>query len=527
MNILSIFHRLVAPKPDTAPKGPEYGAVGQRPDVGHMVEAALTHGGKRKVTASDVAAYVRSPFYLYCERFVDKSERDESPALEMAAERGLEHESDVIETKTAGMEAIRIERPADPREAFRLGLPRMVEGVQILEQQQLFWLPEGMSGRPDMLVRQEGPSAFGSHHYSVTEIKSTKTIRPEHKVQGAFYSIMLSSIQQCMPRTFTIIDSEKRETEFSVCEYEDAAQRAVAGVREVLQGFVPRADYGCPAPWTSYARKVAERQLDVTLVLDIGSKRQAALRKKKIRTIHDLLANPAEAMSVSGIGQRQLEHARSLLGGKPVRRRSFEAPARLPTEIFVDFEGVPGNSTSTPTIYLIGMAVRTKSTGYVPFVARSLEQEGRILEDFIRHVDDIPSDCPIWHWSNYERAYLKGMEERHGIDCGPVLDRLADLHKLATDMFTFPVSSTGLKVIEGGIGFERKQAGMDAFEAYKAWSRDSANIDRVLAYNRDDCEAMIRVLNWMRDDGESWNEVYDVRRQTFGRKDALGSIQNR
>ena len=516
MNIPSLFRRLVAPRPDT----------GQKPDIGSMIDAALTRG-KRKVTASDVAAYVRSPFYLYCEKFVDGSERDESPALEMAAERGLEHESDVTETETEGMDTIRIERPADPREAFRLGMPHMAGGAQVLEQQQLFWLPEGMSGRPDMLVRREGPSALGSHHYSVTEIKSTKDVRPEHKVQGAFYSIMLGSIQQYTPRTFTIINSEKRETEFSVREYEDAARQAIAGARAVLGGFVPRADYGCPAPWASYARRAAGRQLDVTLVLAIGPKRQAALEEKKIRTIHDLLANPAEAMSVSGIGQRQLGHARSLLGGKPVRRQACEAPARLPTEIFVDFEGVPGNPASLPTTYLIGMVVRTESTEYVPFVARSLEQEGRILEDFIRYVDGIPSGCPIWHWSSYERTHLRGMGERHGIDCGPVLGRLADLRRLATDMFTFPVPSTRLKAIEGGVGFERKQVGMDAFEAYRAWSRDPADIDRVLAYNRDDCEAMIRVLDWMRNDGESWNEAYDARRQTFGRKDALGSIQGR
>lgn len=309
MDIPSLFRRLVAPKPD---------AIAQKPDIGNMIEAALARG-KRKVTASDVVAYVRSPFYFYCEKFVDESERDESPELEMAAERGLEHESDVIETETEGMKAVRIERPADPREAFRLGMPHMAEGVQVLEQQQLFWLPEGMSGRPDMLVRREGPSALGSHHYSVTEIKSTKDVRPEHKVQGAFYSMMLGSIQQRTPRTFTVINSEKQRTEFSVHEYEAAVLRAVAGVREVLHGFVPRADYGCPAPWTTYAKKAAGRQLDVTLVLGIGRKRQAALEEEKIKTIHDLLAKPTAACSVKGVGRRQLEHAQCLLDGKPRR----------------------------------------------------------------------------------------------------------------------------------------------------------------------------------------------------------------
>ena len=146
----------------------------------------------------------------------------------------------------------------------------------------------------------------------------------------------------------------------------------------------------------------------MTLVTGIGPKRQAELEGKNIRTIQDLLADPRSALSVPGVGRRQLEHAQSLLDGGPVRRPGAGAPARPPAEIFLDFEGVPGNPASVPTIYLIGMVVRTKSTEYVPFVARSLEQEGRILENFVGYVGGILPDCPIWHWGSYERTYLEG-----------------------------------------------------------------------------------------------------------------------
>ena len=55
MDIPSLFRRFVVPKPD---------AVAQKPDIKNMIEAALARG-KHKVTASDMAAYVRSPFYFY------------------------------------------------------------------------------------------------------------------------------------------------------------------------------------------------------------------------------------------------------------------------------------------------------------------------------------------------------------------------------------------------------------------------------------------------------------------------------
>ena len=499
----------MTPKPD---------AIIQKPDIKNMIETALVRG-KCKVTASDVVAYVRSPFYFYCKKFVDESERDESPELEMAVERGLEHESNVIETEIEGMKAVRIERQADPREAFRLGMPHMAEGVQVLEQQQLFWLPEGMSGRPDMLIRREGPSALGSHHYSVTEIKSTKDVRPEHKVQGAFYSMMLGSIQQYTPRTFTVINSEKQRMEFSVHEYEDAVLQAVAGVRRVLRGFVPRADYGCPAPWTTYAKKVTGRQLDVTLVLGIGRKRQAILEKKKIKTIHDLLAKPTAACSVKGVGRRQLEHAQCLLDGTPRRWSEMQIPLRTPTEIFLDLEGVPGNPADAPTIYLIGMVVRDTSTKYFPFLAVSLEEECKILGDFLGVVRGTPN-CTVWHWAPYDQTYLSAMARRCGVDCGDVLGRMSDLHRLTTNTFVFPTPMTGLKDVASGLGFERELEDMNADEAYLQWSGDSGNVYDVLSYNRDDCEAMIRVVDWMRDDGESWNKAHSVRRSMFVRKDA-------
>lgn len=500
MDMPSPFRRIVAPKP---------GAIAQKLDINNMIESALARG-KRKVTASDVAAYVQSPFYFYCEKFVDESERDESPELEMAAERGLEHEHDVIKTETEGMKAVRMEWQADPKEAFCLGMSHMAEGVQVLEQQQLFWLPEGMSGRPDMLVRQKGPSALGSHHYSVIEIKSTKDVRPEHKVQGAFYSMMLGSIQQYTPSTFTVINSEKQRMEFSVNEYEDTVVQAIAGVRKVLRGFVPRAHSGCPAPWTAYAKKVTGRQLDVALVLGIGRQRQAILEKKKIKTIHDLLAKPTIACSVKGVGRRQLEHAQCLLDGKPRRWSEMQTPLRTPTEIFLDLEGVPGNPAYVPTIYLIGMVIRDTSMRYFPFLAGSLEDERKILDDFLEVVRGIPN-CTIWHWAPYDRTYLSAMARRCGVDCGDILDRMSDLHQLTTNTFVFPTTTTGLKDVAPGLGFERELQDMNADEAYLQWSKGPDNVYDILSYNRDDCEAMICVLDWMRNDGESWNGAYGVR----------------
>lgn len=172
------------------------------------------------------------------------------------------------------------------------------------------------------------------------------------------------------------------------------------------------------------------------------------------------------------------------------------------------------------------MVVRDASTKYFPFLARSLEEERKILGDFLEAVRGIP-DCAVWHWAPYDRTYLSAMARRCGVDCSDVLGRMSDLHRLVTNTFVFPTPMAGLKDVAPGLGFERELENMNADEAYLRWSRDPGNVDDVLSYNRDDCGAMIRVLDWMRGDGESWNKAHSVRRSTFARKDALGSIRSR
>lgn len=471
-------------------------------DTGAIYSAAFKRG-PTKVTASDVAAYTRSPFFLYCNKFVDKKEQDDTRMLEALATKGLRHEQDVSEAKTEGLEVIMI-KAKNQKEAFRISLNHMFKGTKMFEQSPLFWLPDGMVGIPDMLERRHGKSIFGGHHYSVVEIKSRKNIMLEHIMQTAFYSMMLGKIQQRTPKTFTIINSEGVEARYMVAEYEGAVREKIAGVRRVLAGHVPSATHGCPPPWTTYANKMAKTQMDVSLVVNVGAKKKAALEKKGIRTIHDMIKSPDVALSTPGISQKQLKHAQVLLEGKPARISGSDVPERQPVEIFLDFEGAPGVSASEPAIFLIGMAVRRESIEYVSFVAESLEDEGRILKDFMTHVDKLPADSTIYHWHNYECVHLEGMCKRHDTNGAAILDRLVDLHRITTDMFVFPTSTTSLKALEYGMGFDRQQTDMDAFESYLVWCNTPKDINRVLAYNQDDCEAMISVLDWLRTDGVSW-----------------------
>ena len=78
--------------------------------------------------------------------------------------------------------------------------------------------------------------------------------------------------------------------------------------------------------------------------------------------------------------------------------------------------------------------------------------------------------------------------------------------KAIQDAFCLPVPSYGLKSVEEYVGFERSQGeygDLWAVVRYREWLEADSEAERgrirdqLLRYNREDCEAMRHVLNWV------------------------------
>jgi predicted RecB family nuclease len=99
--------------------------------------------------------------------------------------RGIEHEQRVIERKYPECRTLDFEMP---EAGFRIILEEMAKGTDVICGLPLFFLPENMQGRIDVLERRNDRySVFGNYYYIVTEIKLVKKIRREHILQAAFY----------------------------------------------------------------------------------------------------------------------------------------------------------------------------------------------------------------------------------------------------------------------------------------------------------------------------------------------------
>ena len=281
------------------------------------MQSSLLSGGHPSVDASTIARYVESPFGVYCDFFAPTEERDPLTLYQnLLFDRGQDHELTVMEENY----------PEAIEEVYET-LEMMAEGAQSISDMPLIWLPGGMLGRPDVIIRVDGgPSHFGSYHYEVVEIKLAKNIRKAHMVQAAFYIRLLGYVQGFSSTTFHIVNGEGQLYSFNQSDHEQALDEAVQGVRAILVGEVVESCYGSsPWPWENYGDRLAIDKGDVSLIAGVGPSRQASLKSTGFTTVDDVVeATPEELTRVKGIGKPTADDfytkAKAIVSQKPVRR---------------------------------------------------------------------------------------------------------------------------------------------------------------------------------------------------------------
>ncbi len=146
-----------------------------------------------------------------------------------------------------------------------------------------------------------------------------------------------------------------------------------------------------------------------------------------------------------------------------------------------------------------GSALMATRMGWIGF----LDNAKQIFETY--------GDIPFVHWAPYEQTYLRRYVERFGDPRSaplPVEANLLDLFdRDPGDSIVLPLPSLSLKVVEDYVGYKRKQTeyggqwAMATFiEATEAANDEKRNelMDKIVAYNKEDLEAMWAVFEWLR-----------------------------
>jgi len=156
---------------------------------------------------------------------------------------------------------------------------------------------------------------------------------------------------------------------------------------------------------------------------------------------------------------------------------------------------------------LIGILVREDGKEkYIPFVAHKVKDEGKMFKAFLKEIDK-HDDFVVYHWHNYEKMHIKQLMERHGVSAKlrKKLDAsMIDLFKIATKAVAYPTYGNGLKEVAKFMGFKWEHEDIDALDAiayYWEYAQDNKKFkkvfDKIVDYNRNDCEATRVVKDWL------------------------------
>lgn len=464
------------------------------------------HGSlNRLVKGGLVYQYFRSPFFVWCNAFGLKEEKDpESAYMNMIFEYGRNHEDEVCDEIYPG--GISID-PTLHEKAFVQALEGLFAGEKYIKNGIFYFLPESLVAVPDVLELKPGPSLFGDFHYEVVEIKSSGQIREEHIMQAAYYNYIISIIQGMTPEKFVLVNGQKEKTEFLYSDYEKKVIDTIREIKEIFKGKQPIPER-VGWPWESFSLKKLKEMKSISLVPNLYSSHKKLLHNAGVQTLDDFFN--LNILRVDGMRSETLEKyrksAKAILQGK----HSFIEKPFLPegkTEIFMDFEGVQCvrfNGKKVSGDYLIGMLVREDGKErYIHFVSESLENEHEILLDFLKFLRD-RDDYIIYHYGSYEKAHLAKMINKYGIDEGmaeKVIGSMVDILQVAKNSVVFPTHSYSLKQVAGYLGFSWKDLGnaKDSIALYLEFleSGNRQVLDKIITYNHDDCIALKRVKDFL------------------------------
>jgi predicted RecB family nuclease len=355
----------------------------------------------------------------------------------------------------------------------------------------------------DALRRTDGSSGLGDFHYEPVLVLAREKVAAEDKVLLAVQGLLLEEIQSHRPATGHIVHGrEGRQSRVALPLVR--AESVLAEVRR-LESAPPKMVLNehcqvCEFQARCLARAQAED--DISLLRGLSEKE---IRNYNRRGIFTLTQLSRDFRPRRGKGRRVRPRRYPALQAMAVRDKkvlvlgSPQVPT-APVRIYLDLEGDPDRDF----VYLLGMIVEGSGPPEQhSFWVDSKGQEGWLLEQFSRVIAE-HEDYVVFHYGSYETAFLRRMAKRHGDLCRALLTRCFNVLAVVYHNVYFPTLSNGLKEVGQFLGYSWSSpdaSGLQSLVWRRSWeeSGDDEVKERLLAYNRDDCIALKRVTEFLRE----------------------------
>jgi predicted RecB family nuclease len=494
--------------------------------------------GSHIYSPSDLITFMESEYASWMDRYYLECPDGVQPDKDAAEDRilqvmGEQHERAFLrELVDGGHDVVDLKGVRDPlatAEAIRSGREIIYQGALALG---------SFAGIPDFLVRVDGTSLLGGHHYEVWDTKLARRPKPYFIIQLSCYAEMLEGIQGRLPNEFQVVLGTKERRRFRTQDYFYYYRQLKHAFLDQQARFEQDRPPDVPGPkglgrWSEHATKILVAQDSLSLIAGIRSAQIRRLRATGIQNAQALAETTRE--DLPGITRKAFDRVRrqarlqvisrtlpqpayELLQGDPVNPRLGLAalPPASASDVFFDMEGYPLLEDGLE--YLFGVTyLENGLPAFRDWWAHNREQEKASLAGFVEWVHErwrLDPSMHVYHYAAYEVSALVRLMGRYGV-CEEEVDQLlrnevfVDLFSIVRQGILVGEPSYSLKNIENLYQGKRRgdvaTAG-DSLVFYQRWLENNDGVDwtnsstlrSIREYNREDCESTWKLANWLR-----------------------------
>jgi predicted RecB family nuclease len=473
---------------------------------------------------SDLNAFLECEHLTQLELAVARGElgrpEAENPQADLVKRKGDEHERAYLaELEAASREVVTI--PFDDFDfeaAARATEQAMRAGADVIYQ--ACFVDGDWRGLADFVERR------ADGRYEVVDTKLARHSKPAYVLQLCFYSEQVGRIQGLMPEHMHVVlgnrDRDTLRVDDFLAYYHRVRERFVAAVDAGIDvyplpvSYCDRCDFliRCEARWraddhlslVARMRRDQTRRLEERGIATVAALARAAddarppqIPPRSFETLRDQAAMQVAARATQHHEYRALEL-------EP--KRGFELlPPPSDGDLFFDIEGDPFWEPARGLEYLWGIV--DARGRFTPFWAHDRAEERRAVEAVIALIRERRAahpDMHVFHYAAYETTALRRLTCEYGTREEELDDLLrgevfVDLYKVVSQGLRLSHERYGLKQVET-FYFERTadlRAGDDSILLYEDWleRRDTAILDAIAAYNREDCLSTLGLRDWL------------------------------
>jgi predicted RecB family nuclease len=465
------------------------------------------------------------------------------PLMQILVARGLAHEKGYVEElRGTNLNVVDLAAVKETSELGEATLEAMRDGADIIVQGVL--LSSQWIGKPDLLLRIPGRSAFGSWCYEVADTKLARDTGAGTILQLGLYSELLAIAQQRVPEFFRVLtpDPAHRVHSFRVNDYsayvrlvsDQLAATVLRGSAEIAASYYPEPVELCHiCPWITLCTEKRNRDDHLSLVANISRTQRRELESRGTRTLADLgrlplpLAFKPDRGSIASY-VRAREQARLQFDSRDKTPPLHELldialeegfcrlPEPSPGDLFLDLEG-DNVSFEGGREYLFGL-VSLSTDGqpvYSAYWGLTDIDERKSFEAVIDLIDAALAAHPgmhVYHYAPYETTAFKRLMGRYATRESSLESflrggRFVDLYAVVRQGLRAGIERYSIKNLEPLYGFLRAvpldsaRRGLRAFEYALAIGDVGALTIEVRGivegYNRDDCVSTFRLRDWL------------------------------